>query len=146
MNPLKILNYVRCGGGYGRHYFRLPSNPTYALHPVSNFYPDHILLVSVLSTLVPLLLLGLLWYLIFLFTAKPNKVELIEYTLPNWWGPYLLHGEFSGYTSDELKSMDEFLERENIRFVQVDDENFYSDRNDIYDKPEVCSIFLAIKK
>lgn len=145
MNPIKFLNYVRCGHGFGHHYFRLPSIANNSPRLFSNLYSGHIFTVSVLSTLGPLLFLGLLWYLIFRLTDKPVKIELIEYTLPNWCGPYLLHGEFYGYTNEELKHMDEFLHRENIHFVQVDDENFYADRNDLYDKHELCSVFLAIK-
>ena len=63
--------------------------------------------------------------------TKENKIMLFEtYTLPANWASYLVNGDFSGLTEDEIVEVDDFVDREEIRFVTDVGESYFSSSND----------------
>ncbi len=54
------------------------------------------------------------------------------YTLPKYYACYLMYGDFSGLTEDEIKQIDRFVEREKLGWlVNISEESYFKHFNDL---------------
>jgi hypothetical protein len=74
-----------------------------------------------------------------------KKIETIEYTLPDWIGPYAINDDPSGLTDDEIEQIDKFIERQGIRIVDMLDDSDFKTSNDLTKVGDTCSTFIAHK-
>lgn len=58
-------------------------------------------------------------------------IETITYILPEYLASYLINGDSSGYTDEELLEINQFLDREKVNFVSCSDEPYFAHRNDL---------------
>lgn len=76
---------------------------------------------------------------------KNNKIEVLEYTLPNWTACYLINGDRDNLTDEEIKQIDSFVSKEKVSFVSVNDDTHFTWRNDLDSLGADCSTFIAHK-
>lgn len=72
--------------------------------------------------------------------------EAIEYTLPDYLACYLINGDIDSITVDEKKEIDEYLKRQEVFIVGVNDDSSFRWGNDLNNIGASCSTFIAHKK
>lgn len=58
--------------------------------------------------------------------APAESETLQRFKLPSYWASYLINGDASGLTDDEIKSVDNFIERENLKTWHCADVSEYT--------------------
>jgi hypothetical protein len=58
-------------------------------------------------------------------------IETITYILPEYLASYLINGDHSGLTDQEVTEIDQFLDREKVYFVSCTDDPYFAHRNDL---------------
>jgi hypothetical protein len=111
------------------------------------FYPDHTFIVTLVWIVLSLLMFGFILTLLLRKTDSTKDLlpETVEYILPDWCAPYLINGDFSGCNDKDIQDMDEFLERENVRIVQMNEDSGFYRTNDLNKLGDNCSTYIAIK-
>jgi len=77
-----------------------------------------------------------------------KTIEVLEYTLPDYLGSYLVNGDSSGLNKDELTEVKEFekeLKEEGITIVSMEEDSHFRWSNDLNDIGCNCSTFIAYK-
>lgn len=74
-----------------------------------------------------------------------NKIEVLEYRLPDYLGCYLINGDIDSITDEERAEIDAFIEREKVSFVGMNDDSSFYHRNDLNSMGADCSTFIAHK-
>lgn len=55
----------------------------------------------------------------------------VTYILPEYLASYLINGDHSGLTDQEVTEIDQFLAREKVNFVSCSDQGYFSHYNDL---------------
>lgn len=74
-----------------------------------------------------------------------QKIEVLEYTLPDYLACYLINGDTDSITPDEMKEIDEYLESEGVTIVSVNDDSSFRWANDLNNIGASCSTYIAHK-
>lgn len=60
-----------------------------------------------------------------------GEMESEEYTLPAYWAGYLINGDATGYSDEEIQEIDDFLAKRSLGFCTgVSDDTWFAHRND----------------
>jgi len=75
-----------------------------------------------------------------------QKIETLEYTLPDYLACYLINGDEDGITDNEKAEIDAFLANEGIKIVEVKDDSSFRWCNDLNSNQGAnCSTYIAHK-
>lgn len=74
-----------------------------------------------------------------------QQIEVLEYTLPDYLAGYLINGDKNLLKAEEIKEIDDFLIKENVRIVSIEDDSSYCHRNDLHSSGGNCSTYIAHK-
>lgn len=74
-----------------------------------------------------------------------QQIEVLEYTLPDYLACYLINGDTDGITNEEKQEIDEYLERQGVCIVSVNDDSSFRWSNDLNRLGGNCSTYIAHK-
>lgn len=74
-----------------------------------------------------------------------QKIEVLEYTLPDYLACYLINGDTDNLTNEEMKEIDEFLQNEGVTIVSVLEDSSFRWSNDLNKIGANCSTYIAHK-
>lgn len=74
-----------------------------------------------------------------------NNIEVLEYTLPDYLACYLINGDTEGITEDERKEIDEYLEKQGVAILGMEDDSSFRWSNDLNNVGAMCSTYTAHK-
>jgi hypothetical protein len=74
-----------------------------------------------------------------------QKIEVLEYTLPDYLAGYLINGDRYLLKDEEIKEIDDFLTKEGVRIVSIQDDSSFCHRNDLHSSGGNCSTYIAHK-
>ncbi len=81
---------------------------------------------------------------------KTTKDNLLEYVLPAYYASYLINGDPSGITEEEINNLDEFFYRENLTLrdcVDCDTEEHFCRLNDMANEAgNVMNFYFSAKE
>lgn len=77
------------------------------------------------------------------------SIEIVEFCLPDWMGPYLINDDPSGLDDEDIKEIDKFLKcgmvfyNNTLRFVSMNEDSSFKAYNDFNHLGQLCSTFIA---
>lgn len=74
-----------------------------------------------------------------------QAIEVLEYTLPDYLACYLINGDTDSITDKEMQEIDEFLEREGVCIVGIENDSSFRWSNDLNKIGANCSTYTAHK-
>lgn len=72
-----------------------------------------------------------------------QTTELLEYTLPDYLASYLVNGDSSSLTDNEIKEIDAFLEKEGVAVLEMKEDSSFRYSNDLNRLGSNCSTFIC---
>jgi hypothetical protein len=73
-----------------------------------------------------------------------TQTDILTYTLPEYLASYLINGDASGLTEQEINEIDSFLKKEKISILSAGDEPFFKWRNDMNSQGATCLEYQAV--
>lgn len=74
-----------------------------------------------------------------------NKIEVLEYRLPDYLACYLINGDSDNLTEQEINEVNDFLKTEDIHIVDMQDDSSFYWSNDLNNLGANCSTYTAYK-
>lgn len=72
-------------------------------------------------------------------------MESVEYTLPTYLACYLINGDATGLTEDEIERIQSFLAEEKVCIVSMEDDTHFRHSNDFENLGADCATFTGYK-
>lgn len=74
-----------------------------------------------------------------------QSIEVLEYTLPDYLACYLINGDTDGITEAEMNEIDEYLEKEGVAIMSMEEDSSFRWSNDLNNTGAMCSTYTAHK-
>lgn len=74
-----------------------------------------------------------------------QEIEVLEYTLPDYLACYLINGDTDGITEQEKNEIDEYLEKQGVAILSMEDDSSFRWSNDLNNIGANCSTYTAHK-
>lgn len=74
-----------------------------------------------------------------------QTIEVYEYTLPDYLACYLINGDIEGIKTEEIKEIDEFIKKEGVTIVGMEEDSHFRHSNDLNNIGAMCSTYIAHK-